>query len=309
VVLLFPGGASVAPELVAVIMEEEASFQHLLAMPNPPDSTSNSTLSPFNSMIFKDYQSREEQVMWGNHSKPPKPTSSRYGSIVGFAMQELDAHNEMSGFFDEPPAQLRRWVCYDMILGMVRTKYKNVILTPVNGVLIIGDPFPPVRRRHHLYLSGEDQSWPESNPLLYNEELWRKLRERVVVSSSFAMGRVDWVRKLSNKMATEIVRIALEKKSRRCFHDKAVLNYLVHQSSVLGKRVLEHVKIAPNKDSVVHSLDGSKQPHAFWKRKKSGYAIIQGLDSERGLKVVDSVHDDICRSVPAGSQVYQDCII
>lgn len=253
--------------------------------------------------------------MWGNHSKPPKRTSSRYGSIVGFAMQELDAHDEMSGFFDDPDAQLRRWVCYDMILGMVRTKYKNVILTPVNGVLIVGDPFSPVRRRHHLYLSGEDQSWPDSPSPFYNDELWRKLREKVVVSSSFAMGRLDWVRKLSNKMATEIVRIALEKKSRRCFHDKAVLNYLVHQSSVLGKRVLEHVKIAPNKDSVVHSLDGSKQPHAFWKRKsKSGYAIIQGLDdSERGLKVAATLHDDICRSDPAAaaaaSQVYQDCIL
>lgn len=344
-------------------------------------------------MVFK--RAEEEQrvrgdVIWGNRStnssqvvSDNKATWSGYGSVVGFEMQDLDPHNALSGFFDDPPAQLRRWVCYEMLLGMVRTKYRNVLLTQVKGVLYVGDALAAIRRRQHLYLSAEDRSWldldaeefleegvsvhslrrvllsegeededkdieeeinpnpppkrkPKNQrkviadafgkgliPSVYGNDLWRSLdkvhREKVVVSSSFAMGRIEYIRKLANKMATEIVRIALEKKSRRAFHDKAVLNYLVHQSSVLGKRVLDHMKIVANKDSVVHSLMGSKQPHAFWKRRgkaSTGYAIIQGLnntrsvesDLERGRKLVASLYNDICQS-PAESRVYQDCLL
>ena len=308
-----------------------------------------------------------------------------YGSVAGFEMQDLDPHNVLSGFFDDPPAELRRWVCYEMLLGMVRTKYRNTLVTQA-GVVFLGDPLGATRRRQHLYLSAEDRSWldvdaeeflePQETanassstrgrglleveedenantnanieedanlnpppkhrsskkkgvvqeqvrgliPSVYGKALWQSLdkahREKVVVTSSFAMGRIEFVRKLANKMTTELVRIALEKKTRRPFHDKAVLNYLVHQSSVLGKRVLDHMRIVPNKDSVVHSLVGSRQPHVFWKRKGKGYryAIIQGLnntrspsDFERGRKIVAGIHSDICQS-PAESQVYPDCL-
>lgn len=405
VVFLFPGASS-SQEILSVFQEEEVSFQRMLALTDPKaisthnaSDMSNSTLSPFNSAAFK--RAEEEQqvrgdVIWGNRSSnssqavsDKKAPWSGYGSIVGFEMQDLDPDNALSGFIDDPPAQIRRWVCYEMLLGMVRTKYRSVLLTQVKGVLFVGDALAAIRRRQHLYLSSEDRSWldfdaeefleetsarPEAaaaapvykrellsegeededkdieeqiNPIpppkrksnkrnvmsgelgkglipsVYGKDLWRSLdkahREKVVVSSSFAMGRMEYVRRLANKMATEIVRIALEKKSRRPFHDKAVLNYLVHQSSVLGKRVLDHVKIVSNKDSVVHSLVGSKQPHAFWKRRGkgvAGYAIIQGLnntrsvevDLERGRKLVASLHNDICQS-PAESRVYQDCLL
>lgn len=401
VVFLFPG-ASISQAVSSVFQEEEASFQRMLALADPnvaskqnASDISNSTLSPFNSMVFK--RAEEEQhvrgdVIWGNRSSNSsqvvsdvKPVWSGFGSVVGFEMQDLDPHNALSGFLDDPPAQIRRWVCYEMLLGMVRTKYRNVLLTQVKGVLFVGDALAPIRRRQYLYLSAEDRSWldldaeeflevnstgteavhrrellsevegdedkdieeeinpvppPKSKsrkrnviadeqqgkgliPSVYGNDLWRSLdkvhRDKVVVSSSFAMGRIEYVHKLANKMATEIVRIALEKKNRRCFHDKAVLNYLVHQSTVLGKRVLDHMKIVPNKDSVIHSLVGSKQPHAFWKRRGKGsteYAIIQGLnntrsvesDLERGRKLVASLHNDICQS-PAESQVYQDCLL
>jgi hypothetical protein len=270
-------------------------------------------------------------------------------------MQDLDPQSVLSGFFDDPAAQLRRWVCYEMLLGMVRTKYRNVLVTQAN-VLFVGDPLAAIRRRQHLYLSAEDRSWldldaeeplegttkssleaekePNSKeskqravkrlkgaeqggliPSVYGAALWQSLdkahRERVVVSSGFAMGGIEDVRKLANRMTTEVVRVALEKKTRRAFHDKAVLNYLVHQSSVLGKRVLDHVKIVANKDSVVHSLAGSKQPHVFWKRRgrASRYAIVQSSasDLEKWRKIVAGIHSDLCQS-PAESHVYQDCL-
>ncbi|KAG0616408.1 hypothetical protein M758_5G113000 [Ceratodon purpureus] len=407
VVVLFPGASDVSPEVLAVFHEEEASFQKMMALCDPKTASkrrgrgsgiSNATITPFNWLGFK--RAEEEQhvrgeVIWGRSSSNSSsslhldninPTWAGYGSIVGFEMQDLDPHNVLSGFFEDSPAQLRRWVCYEMLLGMVRTKYRNTLITQAN-VVFVGDPLAAVRRRQHLYLTSEDRSWldldaeeflesdgklnssssphgrallevdeddndtdsegvnpnPHPNPppkhrnsmkkgvreqetqikglipSVYGNAVWQSLdkahQEKTVVSSNFAMGRTEYVRKLANKMTTEVVRIALEKKTRRPFHDKAVLNYLVHQSSVLGKRVLDHVKIVANKDSVVHSLVGSKQPNVFRNRKgrASRYAIIQGLantrpalDSDRARKIIAEIHSDICQS-PAESQVYQDC--
>lgn len=371
----------------------------------------NSTLIPFNLIVFKravEEQARSTRVdlIWGTRSNDSQVDGNHqswysHGSIVGFEMQDLDPTNILSGFFDDPPAQLRRWVCYEMLLGMVKSKYRHVLLTQVKGVLFVGDAMAATRRRQHLYLSAEDRSWSDSDAEELSEEegenhslnafqdvnivrpstdsgmnstqkivsleakeadkkdtsadvlvvsspkdsksekkkiifinedhakgliqsiygpgLWRSLdkahREKAVINSGFLMGRIDYVRKLANKMTTEIVRIALEKKNRQPFHDKAVINYMVHQSSVLGKRVLAHVKIVPNRDSAVHSLSGSKQPNVFWKRRGRArrYTVIQGLenhrsvvDSERGRKIIAAIHNDICSS-PAESKVYQDC--
>ncbi|XP_024374829.1 uncharacterized protein [Physcomitrium patens] len=420
VLVLFAGVSSGSHgEHWEVFQEEEENFQKMLALFDPKSTAkrrasdiSNSTLTPFNSGVFKRASEEQAQsvrvdVIWGNRSNNSQMDAkeqgwSSYGSIAGFEMQDLDPTNVLSGFLDDPPAQLRRWVCYEMLLGMVKSKYHNVLLTQVKGVAFVGDALAAIRRRQHLYLSAEDRSWLDLNaeeflevedasyhpnslqnaemakpstdtglssvhrrvlleakegrinliteeknvvrspkrsksvksskgefigdeqvkgliPSLYGSVLWRSLdkahRERVVISSGFVMGKIEYVRKLANKMTTEIVRIALEKKNRRPFHDKAVINYLVHQSSVLGKRVLDHLKIVPNRNSAVHSLPGTKQPHVFWKRKgkSTRYAIIQGLetarsvaDSERRCKITAAIHNDICRS-PAESQVYQDC--
>lgn len=103
-------------------------------------------------------------------------------------------------------------------------------------------------------------------------------------------------------------------KNRQPFHDKAVINYLVHQSSVLRKRVLAHVKIVPNRDSAMHAL--SQVPNSGTslgnEEVKLSDTVIQGLessrsvaDSERGRKIVAAIHD-ICSS-QAESKVYQDC--
>lgn len=409
---------------------------------------SNSTLIPFNTLVFKLAEEDRRHfvhgdVIWGKRlnaseqaadvSNGAKESSSwsGYGSIVGFEMQELDPHNVLGGFFHTVPAQLRRWVCYEMLLGMVRSKFRNVLLTQVDGVLVVGDAVAAIRRRQSLYVSSEDRSWSDMDaeeflesigqekdgrahvndvsqlpakgekmsvsppthtdlsfvhrrallqeieeegddsaestdemkdkdakpaPVIkrkatqkirkdaivegapvrgliqsvYGVGVWKTLekeqREKSVVTSGFAMGRTEYVRGLANKMATEIVRIAIERKSRRPFHDKAVLNYLVHKSSVLGKRILDHLKVVPNRDSVLHSLSGSKQPHVFRRRRVGGprYAIIQGLHTSsaslsspntteeaeiiRAQKVVASVRNDICSS-PGDAQVYEDCFL
>lgn len=53
-------------------------------------------------------------------------------------------------------------------------------------------------------------------------------RERVVISSGFVMGKIEYVCKFVNKMIIEIVCIVLEKKNCWFFYDKVVINYLVY---------------------------------------------------------------------------------
>lgn len=157
---------------------------------------------------------------------------------------------------------------------------------------------------------------------VYGLQLWHTLdaedRKKLVVNSEVVMGALPYVRGLANKMSTEIVRVAVERRSRRTFHDKAIMNLLVHKSSVLGKRVLGHLKLVQNQESSVHSLLGSQQPHIFWRKKAGGapYAIIQGYTRSNfeksgltsgGNNIMCDVLHSICQSSQA-AQLYQDCV-
>ncbi|CAM6036943.1 unnamed protein product [Sphagnum compactum] len=454
-VLLFPF-SPLPSSMLDIIEEEEESFRRLIATVVDPSAVVQTqpasslpqptTLSPFNTMSFKlaalEPHLDDEIMVWGKYSnilEDSAPDWAAWGSIVAFDMQELDPHNSLEGFFDTPPAQLRRWVCYDMLLGMVKSKFQNVLLTPVQGVLVLGDALASVRKKQTLYLTAEDQTWStaEKEPVMdaramelqgsqngdsltstiavlkgvkggawkgkrrqllmdkrrrkfasledkdqgdegdeiqseleevaadsqveedtlesvemeaveadptslsgvkkkasmwrqagglmqsvYGLQLWHTLdaedRKKLVVNSEVVMGALPYVRGLANKMSTEIVRVAVERRSRRTFHDKAIMNLLVHKSSVLGKRVLGHLKLVQNQESSVHSLLGSQQPHIFWRQKAGGapYAIIQGYTRSNfkksgltsgGNNIMCDVHHSICQSSQA-SQLYQDCV-
>ncbi|XP_024377628.1 LOW QUALITY PROTEIN: uncharacterized protein, partial [Physcomitrium patens] len=179
-VVLFPRDYCGSKQVWEVFQEDEASFQRILALSDPEtianrraSDITNSTLIPFNSIVFKravEEQARSARVdlRWGTRLNDSQADGNeqelvRYGSIVGFEMQELDPTNIFSGFFDDPPAQLRHWVCYEMLLGMVKSKYRRVLLTQVKGVLFVGDAMAAIRSLQHLYLSGEDRSWSDSD--------------------------------------------------------------------------------------------------------------------------------------------------
>lgn len=247
-----------------------------------------------------------------------------WGSIVGFEVAELNPDDALLGFLDQPPMQLRRWACYQMLLGKVRHKFKHVLLTDVKGVLVLGDALAVVRKKNGLYLGLQDRTWSDPMPdngnnnesksvfeRVYGQQMWSSLERREkeikLVNSGVIIGGIQPVRRLANAMMTEIVRVALQRKSRGSFPDSVLLTYLLQRSSVLGKKVMDHVHSVENSDSIIHSLDKSKQKDLFFKKKSSPYVIVHGYDTLNvDTNLTSMVVRDICSS-PVDAEVYGDC--
>jgi hypothetical protein len=258
---------------------------------------------------------------------------------VGFDVAELNPDDALIGFLDQPPIQLRRWACYQMLLGKVRHKFKHVLLTEVKGVLVFGDAMAVVRKKNGLYLTVRDRTWSDPMPendtdivqsglnikesngvrmqgifeRVYGHQLWTSLdkreKETKLVNSGVILGGIQPVRRLANAMMTEIVRVALERKSRNPFPDSVLLTYLLQKSYVLGKKVMEHVHIVENSDSIVHSLEQSKQKDLFFRKKSCPYTILQGYENfDVRSNITAMLLDDICSS-PADAVAYGDCVL
>lgn len=357
---------------------------------------------PFNAIAFKrpaeDEQEIQQDIIWGRrHSVSPEAEAveershgwASWGSVVSFDIQELDPQDALQGFFDTPPVQLRRWVCYDMLLGMIKSRYKNVLISQVKGVYVLGDALSATRKKQTLYITAEDMVWsdakrepvaarvaesnkdsfkstvvdlpaarhesirrslressklktPEDKPAnnselkessiegpkvmktvikepqswrqaqgliqsVYGPQLWNTLEEsdkqHLVVSPAVIMGGVQYVRGLANKMTSEIVRVAMERRSRRTFHDKAVLNMWIHKKAALGKRIADHLKVVKNEDSVVHSGQGAQQPSSLWRKRDEckRYLVVH---QERG-RASEELREELCG---LDSRVYQQCL-
>ncbi|MCO5563513.1 hypothetical protein L7F22_017157 [Adiantum nelumboides] len=471
IVFLFPSNR-LPSGMVDVIREENAQFEKLMqkvpkehvgspaplnnassVMPTPSLSSlptspstpsasslsSNSSISPLNLNAHSRSGSESDlpaQPMWGvrnlNASQTNITAGHEFGSIVGFSVSELNSDNALQGFINHPPLALRRWACYQMLLGMVRHRFKHVLLTEVSGVAILRDPFTIIgRKRAALYVSLEDRAWgasfggdelgvrlgsldmevgSESKNLIalrsglntsslrrqlssyaentlgdtptdrgnianavgldegkkgdtvsmvrftrnqrphwrrasrqridtrrrssagrrrrarragtstgglcedvYGRQMWSTLEEnekkKKLVNSAVIMGSIHQVRGLANTMVTEIVKVALERKSRDAFPDSVLLSYLIHRStSVLGKRVVEHLHLMDNADSYVHSLIGSQQTSFYLKKTRAAYSVIQGNSrSKRWENVMRAIRRDICAS-QVDATVYSDCL-
>lgn len=351
-----------------------------------PAAPSSANISVFNAAAFRKWSaadtamsktSRSGRSVWGNPraarvgegstAEAEEDDGSSYGAIVGFDIQELDPADAMRAFINEPPAALRRWICYQILLGMVRQKYRHVMLSEVKGVLILKDMLAPLKKKDiGLYVFAKDRRWDENEnenhhvPQLlqhggqqklpglmeqvYGKQVWDSLekeekRRLRVLSSGVMMGGMRSVRSLASAMATEVVRVAILRKSAQQFliNDEAILSYLVHKSSALGRKVASHLHIvlASGDSSSINLLsDGSKQQHqlqwtrsAFFRAHENGvlttrFALIQGYCScsdgtvasceERRNSLLASLHNDICFSsrllADHDSPVYRDCI-
>jgi hypothetical protein len=351
-----------------------------------PAAPSSANISVFNAAAFRKWSaadtamsktSRSGRSVWGNPraarvgegstAEAEEDDGSSYGAIVGFDIQELDPADAMRAFINEPPAALRRWICYQILLGMVRQKYRHVMLSEVKGVLILKDMLAPLKKKDiGLYVFAKDRRWDENEnenhhvPQLlqhggqqklpglmeqvYGKQVWDSLekeekRRLRVLSSGVMMGGMRSVRSLASAMATEVVRVAILRKSAQQFliNDEAILSYLVHKSSALGRKVASHLHIvlASGDSSSINLLsDGSKQQHqlqwtrsAFFRAHENGvlttrFALIQGYCScsdgtvasceERRNSLLASLHKDICFSsrllADHDSPVYRDCI-
>ncbi|KAL2623284.1 hypothetical protein R1flu_003489 [Riccia fluitans] len=199
VVLLFPSPLS-SNSMVDVIQEEERSWWGMMLELQPtasPHSSkeptkeslrralqqqekvapfqilfpeSNCSISRFHAGAF--WKAREEgkprgDSFWGSSTPQSEEMLvavdwGDWGSLVGFEMQDLDSDEALKGFIKEPGARLRRWISYQMLLGMVKSKFQHVLLAAVGEVLIIGDVLSATRKRtFDLLLFQEDQSLKE----------------------------------------------------------------------------------------------------------------------------------------------------
>lgn len=383
-------------------------------------SVQESKLSVFNSAAYlrpppaSDIPKGRQDSIWGatatlgndsnakgssNHHNNKNDVDARdngfyHGAILAFDMLELDPDDALSGFIDRPPADLRRWVCYQILLGMVRHRYRHVFLTEVRGVFILKDILAPVKKKDNgLYLYYPGQRWgdpaeidhhedasnrmtqksskstadvsssidhtgdesqlsekvdsskknfkggaaanrrllvtagselPTSKPgimeSVYGQAFWNALegedKTRKVIGTGVIMGGIRPVRSVAAAMATEIVRVALLRKSRKPFKDEALMSFLVHKSSVLGRKVASHLQIHDSGEGSINLVPGPpRSPQAnfddFFRRADSRFAVIQGLKNpgvaqKRRDFIMNSLHNDICHP-QLDSQVYPDC--
>lgn len=132
-----------------------------------------SMFSAFNSSNYVKPMSSSASF-WGHESNQSDQISEldksmvkfSLSSIVGFSVVDLNPENTFQGFIDKPPLEVQRWACYELLLGIVKHKYKQVLLTGVRGVLILGDPLVTARMEMGLYLSLEDVTWGSSSKLV-----------------------------------------------------------------------------------------------------------------------------------------------
>ena len=364
VVLLFPF-RPVPANFTAVIREEEEFFQKLLRKVHSKGShpearkllaiadghLHNPKLCPFNSAAYTRAPLVTEVTkgpsIWAKHRNETKAADSeeeeaplQYGAVVGFDVQELDPDDALSGFLDSPSIHLRRWICYQILLGMVRHRYRHVFLTEVSGVLILKDIFEPLKKKDtglHLYYSGQrwsdiETSDMDSVPLVSNSDrnatnvmesvygriFWNSLEDedkaRKVISTGIILGGIRPVRSVATAMAIEIVRVAMLRKNREPFRVEALLSYLVHKSSVLGRKVASHLQVHESGMSTVNLLPGPPRAGPFddlFRKKDIQFAVIQGLKNEATLearrrKILESLRKDICLS-QNNLEIYSDC--
>lgn len=378
VIFLFPS-RSLAVEFAAVIHEEEIYFQRLLAKYQPRSSEARNPTdlegirqpelsifhhnAYFQSLSVVDSEKATKYSVWGKvHNQTSSKTADsevvqeeqvdedgvnpHFGAVVGFDVQELDPDDTLTAFLDSPSLNHRRWICYQILLGMIRHKYRHVFLTEVSGVVILKDIFLQLKKKDmglHLFHTGKSWSFIESQSKknetnnvremdgsaaigmlesVYGKGLWNSLdveeKCKKVISTGVILGGMRPVRSLTTAMATEIVRVALLRKNRMPFNVEIVLSYLVHKSSVLGSKVASHLQVHESSTSTVNLLPGgsrendSKSPSInFHRRDRSVFAVLQGLNHEefpeaRRRKILKDLREDICSS-QNDVDIYTDC--
>jgi hypothetical protein len=163
-VILFPRN-SVRDEGIYSVIEEECDlgFKKVSSYFDPSgDYRNGSTVGNFSSLsVFNTEAFRRAAEEKNKRNKKGRDRSGtiRVGSVMGFEMDELDPDNILESFIDDPPAQLRRWVCYQLLLGYLRHKYRSVLLARIGAVVILSDAMAAVRNSSGLFLLTESRSW------------------------------------------------------------------------------------------------------------------------------------------------------
>lgn len=215
-------------------------------------------------------------------------TQLSYGSVLGFEASELDPENSLSGFLDNIPLSLRRWACYQLLLGRVRRNFKHVMLVDVKSLLILGDPF------------GRVGNWsPESVMVFTKSETSSgkrgknsvKTHSSPLVNSGIIVGGARGVRRLSNAMLTQIVRTTVQYR-KNSVTELEVLNKVVSNEFVTKSvNLIKSTESVPELSSAIIG-------------KFNSVAIYSGSSNNHDLNSI--IMKQICLS-EIDSSAYRDC--
>lgn len=168
-------------------------------------NSSSTMFSVFNTEAFRRAAEEIKNKNKRNKKGRDLPGMIGVGSIMGFEIEELDPDNLLESFIDNPPAQLRRWVCYQLLLGYLRHKYTSVLLARIGAVVILSDAMAAVRNSNGLFLLTESRSWDVPAD---GEEFLDSTQDRT------RPRRRLWRRKTSEKTQLQATKTAAKRKQK-----------------------------------------------------------------------------------------------
>ncbi|PIA53520.1 hypothetical protein AQUCO_00900244v1 [Aquilegia coerulea] len=291
VVLIFSTTSTTPSNFSTMIHQENESFLKLV-------QNSTRVTNGFDLTQFTKESKPGGEPLWGrkihtNSSITEQVTKNElsYGSIVGFEVSELDPVESLSGFLDHIPIRLRRWACYPMLLGRVRRNFKHIMLVNAKDVILLGDSLARIRSK-----GGESvHLWKNSG----NSRSHGK-KDTKSVTADAIMGGMRGIRLLSNAMLNEIVRAAIQHKSKSTISDSVILSQLVNNESLL-----KSLNIVTSTESSIPSATSlvSTKNSVF---PSSIDILHRDNNNNRNVDVNNILHRDICSSV-LDSFVYMDC--
>ncbi|XP_059668406.1 uncharacterized protein LOC132313588 [Cornus florida] len=229
---------------IEAIREENESFLNVMTRYEESNFTGVDLGASFDVTQFVKSSKREKEAgepIWGRRNRSNFSEESEtelaqlsYGSVVGFEFDELDPENSLAGFLDHVPLSLRRWACYPMLLGRVRRNFKHVMLVEVKEMLVLGDPLGRVRNRSPESVCLSTVSETTYNTHGKKNSVKTRSHNQELVNPAIIVGGTRGVRRLSNAMLTEIVRVTTQQHKRKnSVSDSGVFNKLVGNGLIL----------------------------------------------------------------------------
>ncbi|KAF8403777.1 hypothetical protein HHK36_011882 [Tetracentron sinense] len=314
-VLIFPSSLSSnsSSNFSTIIREENEFFLQLVRHYRESNNNTNAkSVSGFDVTQFVKSGKKEKErgePLWGrrihsNYSNPEGEnregefTELSWGSVVGFESSELDPEDSLSGFLDRVPMGLRRWACYPMLLGRVRRNFKHIMLVDVKDVVVLGDSLARVRNRspESVLFSSISKESLHGKQGRRNSEKTQK-ESKPALNPAVIMGGIRGIRRLSNAMLTEIVRAAIQhkSKSKNSVSESGLLNQLVRNGLVLKNiDIITSTESIPDTSSLASRNSSSS----------SDFSVVHRGNSNLNLNTI--VLKGICSS-PIDSSVYRDC--
>ncbi|XP_042483989.1 uncharacterized protein LOC122064344 [Macadamia integrifolia] len=245
VVFIFP--SAIPSNSTSVIQEEKDSFLKFLRLHRENNNSANKGIGFDLTQFVKSGSGnrQEQQPLWGRRihgnwsnaeggGREDEFTELSYGSVVGFEAAELDPENSLSGFLDHVPMSLRRWATYPMLLGRVRRYFKHFMLVDIKKVVVLGDSLTRVKswRAESVYLWSKMESSHQGHGRKNSGGTQsRNLNESKPLNPAAIVGGTRGVHRLSNVVLMEIVRAAIQHRS------KSESKTLVTESTVFNQLV------------------------------------------------------------------------